>query len=680
MHLAVTFQESLTNLVMSERGAVLTAILQYESNPTHPSLNVHQIDRISDKNFRSFRASSDIRIIVHTLAGKSLICYVGHHDDAYEWARKRTIGVHPNTGAIQIVEIDEVTQPVTVVTPPTPQAKPLFAHVSDAALLNYGIPVEALPHVRAVYSEDQLLVLCETLPKEAADALLDLFEGRIPQSIIQPESDPFRHPDTLRRFFHVKNRAELELAFAEQWESWMVFLHPAQRILAQRTFNGPARVAGSAGTGKTVVAIHRAAFLARQNPSERILLTTISNPLARALEQKLNILLANEPQLREQIEVNAIDAVARNLSRRSMKRADRVLDPQVLRKLIYSVSPRELSFPVDFLQAEWLNVIDAWQIADWETYRTFRRLGRNRRLNEAQRQRIWQVMERISREIDHLGMVTLAGLYARLSRNYVQQSGPYAAIVVDECQDLAPYHLKFLAAMTRKLPNGLFFSGDSGQQIFQVPFSWASVGVSITGRASLLKVNYRTSQQIRIMADKLVNPYTQDVDGNDESRNGTHSVFSGPTPEIIQAQSVINEIQQVSKWITQRINNGMPAHEMCIIVRGNAQVDRARAAAQEANIEYAILDEDLRIKPQHISIITMHLAKGLEFRSVVIMACDQGVLPDDTRFESDDPNELNAINDSERQLLYVAMTRARDELLLSSAGIPSEFLVSLSGR
>lgn len=678
MILADSFRQSVNALTQQERGAVMTAMLLYDTDPTHPSLSVHQIDRVPDKNFRSFRASSNLRVIVHLLNGRSLICYAGHHDDAYNWAKVRTIQIHPSTGAIEIVDTSQVIAPPInkVVTPSGPS---LFGHVTDDILLRCGLTSEQFPYVRAVSDEDQLLVFCGSLSAEVSELLLNLYSGALPPlPVVTPEhTDPFTHPDTLRRFMTINSREELEAAMSDSWESWTVFLHPNQRALVNRTFNGPARVAGSAGTGKTVVALHRAVHMARQSPGERVLLTTISDPLARALEQKLTVLLASTPQLREQIEVMSIDAVVKQLARRIGVPTALPLDPLLLEKLMLMEQRNVPRFNVEFLLGEWHSVVDAWHIRDWEGYRAFRRLGRMRRLNEAARRDIWQVMERIIATINTNGSRTSAMLFSEVTQRIATQPARYAAVIVDECQDLTPYHLRFLAALMTDRLSGLFFSGDTGQQIFQTPFSWSSVGVDIRGRSSLLKINYRTSHQIRRLADTLLDDEIADVDGNPEARGGTHSVFSGPTPEFIQAPTFVAEAQAVATWIRQRITNGIPAHEICIIVRSQAQLARAQAAAQESGACSTVLDKTLTVEPGKIPLLTMHMAKGLEFRSVVIMACDADVIPDMSRFVSQDANEIQALNASERQLLYVAMTRARDELVVSSAGVQSEYIVDL---
>ena len=335
LRIADTFTDSLARLTGEEQKAVKTTAFDLQMNPAHPSLQFHKLDKAKDHNFWSIRVSQDLRLIVHRTGASLLLCYVNHHDDAYKWAERRKLETHPKTGAAQLVEIRERVQEITIPKYVEPEAKPkptLFASLSDSELLGYGVPAEWLPDVRSA-NEETLLELADHLPKEAAEALLDLATGATPQTVLPipsrlgarpsakvttiPQAKPvppapepvavstesFEHPDAKRRFRLISNQEELEQALDYPWEKWTVFLHPAQRELVERDYNGPARVSGSAGTGKTIVAIHRVVYLARQNPDARLLLTTFSDPLSNALRTKLRLLIGNTPRLGERIEI-----------------------------------------------------------------------------------------------------------------------------------------------------------------------------------------------------------------------------------------------------------------------------------------------------------------------------------------------------------------------------------------
>jgi len=249
---------------------------------------------------------------------------------------------------------------------------------------------------------------------------------------------------------------------------------------------------------------------------------------------------------------------------------------------------------------------------------------------------------------------------------------------VDEAQDLSIAHLRFFAALGAGRPNTLFFAGDLGQRIFQQPFSWKALGVDIRGRSRTLRVNYRTSHQIRMQADRLLGPEVSDVDGNIDDRRGTVSVFNGPPPLVQVHKSEQDEMKAVRDWLSEHATAGVAPHEFGVFVRSEAQLARARAAVEQAGIPFKVLDEHVETTSGYASISTMHLAKGLEFRAVAVMACDDEVIPLQERIQTvGDDSDLQEVYDTERHLLYVACTRARDYLLVSAVEPGSEFLDDL---
>jgi superfamily I DNA/RNA helicase len=336
-------------------------------------------------------------------------------------------------------------------------------------------------------------------------------------------------------------------------------------------------------------------------------------------------------------------------------------------------------FSRHFLLTEWEEVVDAWQLDTWEAYRDVRRLGRKTRLPEPQRAVLWSIFDRVRSQLQARGYVTYAGMFNRLAVQLAARKHmPFDFAVVDEAQDVSVAQLRFLAAFGADHPNRLFFAGDLGQRIFQPPFSWKALGVDIRGRSRTLHINYRTSHQIRTQADRLLGPELSDIDGNIEQQMGTISVFNGPRPTIQVFQTPEDESQKVGAWLSDRANKGVMPHEMGVFVRSSAQLDRARAAVEHAGLPFTVLDEHLETTSGHVSISTMHLAKGLEFRAVAVMACDDEIIPLQERIETvADDADLEEVYNMERHLLYVACTRARDHLLVTSVDPPSEFLDDL---
>ncbi len=554
--------------------------------------------------------SADIRLIVHKSDASLLLCFVGHHDKAYDWA-----------------ELPLVPKP----------------------------------------------------PAEAAEALLELATGGSPR-LTQPPvvaASPFDHPDAQRRFRVMTNVEELRQALDFPWEKWTVFLHPEQQQWVERDYAGPARVAGSAGTGKTIVALHRAAYLARTHPDARVLLTTFSDTLASALHTKLKRLLSSEPRLGERIDVHSLNAIGLRLYKTHVGPAT-IASRSVVRDLVREAATAVAGhkFGLHFLLTEWEQVVDAWQLQDWEGYRDVARLGRKTRLPEAQRTVLWSIFERVRAGLQARNLITHAELFNSLAAALVvSRKVVFDFAVADEAQDLSIAHLRFFAALGGDRPNALFFAGDLGQRIFQQPFSWKALGVDIRGRSRTLRVNYRTSHQIRMQSDRLLGPVVTDVDGNTESRSDTVSVFNGPLPTIWSLKNEDEEAGAVARWMVEQAKTGVMPHEFGVFVRSDAQLDRARAAVKKAGMPFKVLDEHVETTSGHASISTMHLAKGLEFRAVVVMACDDEIVPLQQRIETvGDDADLQEVYDTERHLLYVACTRARDHLLVTSVDPASEFV------
>ena len=301
------------------------------------------------------------------------------------------------------------------------------------------------------------------------------------------------------------------------------------------------------------------------------------------------------------------------------------------------------------------------------------------RLPESQREALWSIFERVRAELKANELVTQSEVFSRLATRMSEMAHPpFDFTVVDEAQDVGVAQLRFLAALGGDRSNGLFFAGDLGQRIFQQPFSWKALGVEVRGRSRMLRINYRTSHQIRRQADLLLGPEISDVDGNTEERNGTISVFNGPAPDIHVLDTVEDEAKFVGEWLAARTAEGVAPHEMGVFVRSDAELDRARAAVEEAKLQFKVLDGKVETAVGYLSVSTMHLAKGLEFRAVVVMACDDEIIPLQERIETvTDDSDLEEVYNTERHLLYVACTRARDHLLVTSVDPASEFLDDL---
>lgn len=538
--LADSFQSSLEKLNGEEQKAAKLASFVLQINPANPGLQCHRLDIIQDNNFWSARASRDIRLIFHRVESSVMLCYVAHHDPAYDWALRRKIETHPVTGAAQIVEIRETVReiqiPLHVPAEPaaTADVKRPLSNLTEADLLSYGVPAEWIPDVRTA-DDDLLLVIALHLPAEAAEAIIDLATGftpAIPEVRPPDQGNPYEHPDAQCRFRVLTGTEELARALDYPWERWIVFLHPSQADWVSRSFSGPTRVQGSAGTGKTVVALHRAVHLARSNPEARVLLTTFSDPLAALLQDKLHRLVQGEPHLLERLDVLAMQELGERMHTAQLGHHP-LIAAEDLRALIQRHAPLEISrvYGEGFVVEEFDEIVDAFGLRDWDSYRDVRRLGRKSRLNEAKRRLLWEGFEAVLQELEQSGQFTPHQLFHRTAEQ-LHRSGAraYEHIVVDECQDITATQLRLLASLAGTGPDALFFAGDLGQRIFQQPFSWTQYGVDIRGRSRTLRINYRTSHQIRSQADQLLDPESRDVDGNVQDPRAPSPCSTAPSP------------------------------------------------------------------------------------------------------------------------------------------------------
>jgi mRNA-degrading endonuclease RelE of RelBE toxin-antitoxin system len=359
---AKTFNRSLEKLTGEEQTRAKAAVFDFQVNPANPGFSYEKLHRAKTAGFRSARISADLRLIVHQDGEDVCACFVGHHEDAYRWSESHKHEVHPVTGSMQMVELLEVVREVIREKEVAP---PLFAKFDRDYILALGVPTAWLDAVMAVSSDDHLLEMVSHLPEEAAERLLELADGRpVPRPEPVKDNNPYEHPDAKRRFKIIDSKDALREALEYPWEQWIVFLHPTQRKTVERTYRGPARVSGAAGTGKTVVALHRAAHLARKHPDARILLTTFSRTLAFRLSHQADLLLATEPAVRGRITVDNLHKLARDVWTSRTGQKFNALTPDALLQVLERANTSlKTPFPLPFIKSEWENVIEPGAIS-----------------------------------------------------------------------------------------------------------------------------------------------------------------------------------------------------------------------------------------------------------------------------------------------------------------------------
>jgi hypothetical protein len=682
--------QSLPNEV---KKLVLRKTAEFAATPESPGFNAEVLSGVARQNgWHSARVDRDLRLIWTRVEGTIVFAWVDRHDDAYAWADRNRLRVNPRTGSAQ-----RYVAPEAVVAPPRrieaatssaeaegsthrPTQAPPFSGEDDEYLLCLGVPEEWVGQVKALADVADLDGLIGLLPDEAWERLVDLANGRRPapdpNANVSAVADPLKHPDSKRHFMLLSDDAALDQVLAGDWDAWQVFLHPSQRAAVETRHRGPSLVSGAAGTGKSVVAVHRAAFLARNHPEARILLTSYSKTLSVRLAQQLDRLLRGDADVRDRIEVSHLD-------RRLMDFARLRLGPvniagrahiQPLLDRAAREAKLELKDP-GFLWAEWETVIDAWGIESEDSYLRAQREGRGLALPPSARSRVWPVFSTTIASLARRKLRTWASVARAVGALLQSRSDrPYSHIVADEAQDLSPAQLFFLRSLVAPGDNDITLAADIGQRIYRRPFSWLAAGIDVRGRASRLRVSYRSTRQILSLADSVVLPPASG--GQEDLSRDAVAVRAGPKPSLVQCASVAEEAEIVGNWIRACLEDEIPAAQIAIFARTSTMVERIGAkAARLAGATWAELKDEREPEGSAVMVGTIHAAKGLEFRAVAVVGCGRDLIPlPSVLTATASARDVALAEASKRQLLYVALTRARDLLLVTWTGEPSNYL------
>ncbi len=676
--IADTFLKSLAQLDGESQGQVKQAAFEFQTNPANPGFKFHKLDRAKDDRFWSFRVNRDVRIIVHRDGSNSLmLCYAGHHDDAYRWAERRRLETHPQTGAAQVVEVRERVEEIVRQVVREEEA-PIFAKYEKDYLLGLGVPTEWVDALRTV-GESAFLDIADELPEEAGQRLLQLAAGQAVPLPISPHVDsPLLHPDAQRRFREVSTQTELSAALDAPWQEWIVFLHPDQRALVERSAGGPKRVTGGAGTGKSVVAMHRAAHLARSLTDGQVLLTTFSKALAFRLSHHVGTLMGTSDPARARVDVRHLHALAAEIAQSHGDAPFIEANRDSVRHAIDAALLKRSNewMTAAFIESEWRDIIDAHALRSWEEYQAVSRRGRGTPLSAKKRKLVWGVMEAVLSELQREGTSTFNQLCRRAAEHLQRAKPPYQHAVVDECQDFGPAELTLIRALCPTSDNDLFFCGDEAQRIYKPKTSWLSLGIDIRGRSESLKLNYRTTEQIRRRADAVLPPRVEDGDGMTQERAAV-SVLSGPSPDIQGLPTPQAESNAVAEWIRSRLDEGFKPNEIGVFARTHRLLsERVEPALKLAKLKSVRLADETVPEDGKVAVGTMHAAKGLEFRAVVLMGCDHASLPlRSVASKIADAVEREDFIEQERHLLYVACTRARERLMVTWTGRGAKWLL-----
>lgn len=549
--------------------------------------------------------------------------------------------------------------------------------------------------------------------------------GESPTSAASPNKPELSFRDALstygtqQEFVVVQGEEDLKRILDAPLEQWRVFLHPSQRGYVERNYHGPFRLLGSAGTGKTVVAMHRAKRLAAQllktHSNQKVLFTTYSRNLATDISSNLRLICT--PDEMKMIDVINLDRfVYRYLRDKRYEYAiwydgdkQHISLDDVWRHAVNEVYTDSLQgMSIRFLRDEWSQVIIPQQVSSVNEYLHVARRGRGTRLSRAQKIAIWNAAARyqqLMKDQRACDIDMAMNMVAQLVKQNPQHR--YAHVVVDEGQDFSAPAYRILRALVDEHDNDLFIVGDAQQRIYGRTVVLSKCGINITGRARRLTINYRTTEEIRSAADRVfeesgsniaesvfaaVSGKTiengtpmvfDDLNGSAEQGGDSRSLINGPAPYVKRFATRQEEFDFVEQWIFNKCGTPIntsnaqekdstsedhtEAKNICVVARNNSLVEEWHETLRE-DLPYGAYrlgeKEDDRQEPG-IRVATMQRVKGLEFDYVIIVDVEDGICPPSAALNSAaDDAARESIYKQERSLIYVSLTRARKEVLL----------------
>ncbi len=668
--LSQDFLANLSKLPSVAQGKVLKWAIRFQTDPKSSSINYENIHAARDKNLKSVRIDQDWRGIVFkpSQGDVYVLLYVDHHDAAYQWAENRRIAINPVTGAMQVVLVEEIIERV-VITNGEPSVRKLFDNLTDRELLSLGAPEELLPHIRIISDESELDALQDRLPVEAYEGLflcaagdsvsqiLSARETRVDQIIdTQDFAKSLDRAESQSRFVVVENDEALTAIMNAPLSQWRIFLHPTQKKLVTADLSGPARVLGGAGTGKTVLAMHRAKWLAENNyeNGKQVLFTTFTRNLAIDVEGNLKTLCNQTTMAR--IEVRNLDAWVHGFLRSHRYEHTIVYGRQgeagEAWQNALAVKDPTLQLPDGFYESELEQVVLAQGVTTRDEYRLARRVGRGVVLTRAKRDAIWPVFEEYRSQLSIRKLKEVDDAYRDAATLMMQKAQyGYSSIIIDETQDFGPQALKLLRAMIPVGRNDLFFVGDGHQRIYsRNKAALSRSGIDIRGRARKLYINYRTTDEIRRHALAFLEGCEiDDLDEGIDESTRYKSLSHGSQPFVDECGNLEEVMQALSRRLAE-MKESSEANNLttCIITHSKQLRDQAQSTCKKANWKTGVIEANQvhAATADTLWFSTMHRAKGLEFDQVIILA--------DGRMLGD-----VAETAEQRRLLYVALTRAK---------------------
>lgn len=726
--------KAMSKLDGSIKNKVYDFFEKLSADDTSSALHIEPLNAAADPRVRTGRVDYHWRAILFKVEDKSTgptYIYMGTwpHDEANKLAERATLRVNPINGTLEGLIGEPPASVLPAATaPPTPKPEPEVSYLASFGYTlsdlteRLGISTAVAELAMAAPDESALVDAAEGALDWEGSALLDLATGiaidtirekhgftdkPVDTSLDEDEQiiEALDRPASKMQFAFIEDNDELRRVIESgDFAAWRIFLHPEQRKYVESNTSGAFRLSGGAGTGKTVVAIHRARRLAKSNPKARIILTTFNTALADGLKADLTALdpdvtLADKPG-EEGVYVGGIDSLAKAVVDSNWSYANSayqrvfgrsgVIAPQrtssyaIWRDVANTVQSgldAKLATP-SFLESEYIAVVLANRITTLEQYAKIARPGRGVRLSRPQRIAVWNLVEAYRRqsEMDEtLSFPEILALAAEALRIRAESGGGYLVdhVIVDEAQDLHATHWALLRALVDEGPNDVFIAEDSHQRIYGSPVVLSRFGIKIVGRSRRLTLNYRTTaQNLAFAVGVLSGAHYTDLEQEEEKTSEYRSARSGPEPELIACENQSAELQTVADLITKWLDKENIVPEgIAILTRSQEERDRFVRGLGERGVQVRAVDRSAAMPGQPL-VMTMHRAKGMEFSRVILSGADDKHVPSPAALRNIPDEERTEALLRERSLLYVASSRARDTLVVTWSGQRSELLGS----
>lgn len=659
---------------------------KFRENPTSDAINYEKISTFKDQSLRTVRVDQKYRAIVRapeTGDGYHLL-WVDNHDEAMDWAKNKVFEWNDNTRTFQLYNVETVDTPVV-----TPQIQldsepsPL-ADLGEKVLLEIGTPSHMLEKVSSLRTANELLAIKDQLPVDNYEYLYYLLEGISLEEVLeeinegkQAEEGAEVSDNAKKHVYLLTDDDDLERILSGDFAKWKIFLHPSQRKLSYRKYNGAVKVTGGAGTGKTVCALHRAKYLVDQLGAfdKPLLFTTYTKSLTEYLRSTIQDLGVPE----DFIQITNIDKLAFSLAKEMGvidQEAGFILEDQEKRVweevLQYLPSTKDESF----LSEEYNEVILRNNVKSLEEYLKTPRLGRSARIGRKDKVEAWKLIEEFKKR-KHPNFSKLEVCNLLIDHLQQEKDKPFSHLVCDEVQDFSNVELKLLRSLVQEGDNDLFFVGDPLQNIYNKKINFSQSNINVRGRRSKkLLLNYRTTEEIKQQALKAVDQLSfDDFDGGEESTTGYVSLMHGEQPiyQVFQTEEAEDKylIDSLNQFITV---DAFDPSNICICSRTNHGVDDIKKLLQKEGIKYTDLSSSSS-SPHAVKVSSFHNLKGHEFKILFVVDVSQTTVPYKHRsYSLYTEKEKEDYIKQEKSLLYVVMTRAIQTLCITGVGEKSGWL------